>query len=48
MNDHVKEVLEDMAKLPLKKSQKKDMRNVVVSGAEEVGVISEEEAKEER
>lgn len=48
MNSHVKEVLEDMNKLPLKDSQKKDMRNVVVSGAEEVGVISEKEAKKER
>lgn len=39
------EVLHDVKKLPFNKKEKKDFRNVVVTGATEVELLSEDDAK---
>ena len=47
MNEHLKEVLDDMQRLPLSDEQSKIVREIFVNGGRESNVLSKKEAQKE-
>lgn len=48
MKAEVKQVLDSARKLPMSQEEKKQVRNVFLTGAVETGVMSEDDAKRQR